>query len=383
METDVIDLGKQVFGNHSLLVQQCFVDLKLKQANNATLIFYQKFPPLQFQIIDGFILQEIKLDRIYHQFLKPSQHVIPYTTDFYLENQDPKILFQLFLSFLYTGKLVYKVREHYIPLLKLAIYFQCDILIQSLLNQPKQSGIIRNFFLKFLCDIFNDETYTQTLLSKQKAQKFLERMIIDNSPIIIKHTELHNHNKKDAQEQIQKSFKQVSPQLFNVFADTLKANPEKIIYLSALLFFINKYENPWIKTIEGIYLGKMYDLIDEEFYDQHEEWLTERCKLVFRIQIDKSLNQPFHMNHSVACDLVNKSFVASCSHHMCLNCFYEYLRHRSQFKYQSLEIPQKIRCLTRHLNKDICDCFYQDQDYLQLKQYGINEILNLYLQEKI
>lgn len=59
----------------------------------------------------------------------------------------------------------------------------------------------------------------------------------------------------------------MSPQLFNVFADTLKANPEKIIYLSALLFFINKYENPWIKTIEGIYLGKMYDLIDEEFYD--------------------------------------------------------------------------------------------------------------------
>ncbi|CAD8136457.1 unnamed protein product [Paramecium octaurelia] len=383
METDVIDLGKNFFGNPALLVQQSFVDLKLRQTNNATLIFYQKFPPVQFQILDGFILPEIKLGKIHHQFLKPSQHVIPYTIDFHLENQDPKDLFQLFLSFLYTGRVIYQAKVHYLPLLKLAIYFQCDILIQCLLNQPKQSGIIRNFFLKFLCDIFNDQTYTQTLLSHQKAQSFLERMIIDTSPIIIKHTELHNHNKKEAQDQIINSFKQVSPQLFNVMADVLKANSQKIIYLSALLFFLDKYENPWIKTMEGIYLGKVYELVDEEFYNYHEEWLTERCKLVFRTQIDNTQNQPYHMQHTVVCDFVNKSFVATCSHLTCLNCFYQYLKHRSQFKFSCKEMPIKTRCLSRHLNKNICDCVYQDQDYLQLQKYEINELLNLYLQEKI
>ncbi|CAD8138484.1 unnamed protein product [Paramecium pentaurelia] len=378
METDVIDLGKQVFFNQTLLLQQCFMYQQLGYIKNATLILSQQYPPIQFLIMKNYILPEITLQKIQDQ---SNQHTISYQVDFYLESKPQKQLFELFLTFIYTGKVVYRIREYYLPLLKLAIYFQCDILIQCLINQPKSSGIIRNFFLKFLCDIFNDQTYTKILLSHKNAQQFLEKMIIENSPSFVGHKNWDGSKKK---EQFELSFKQVNPQLFIIFADVyINANPQRITFLNQFLYFINKYKNPLTIIMEDIYLGRMYQFFDEEYYNLHQVWLTERCKIQIQKTQEKILNTPFHMQHSKICDLVNKSFKAACSHQICLNCLFEYLIYRSKFQQQNNKVPQKIRCFTRFINKDICDYVFQDQDFEALKQYQIKEILNLYLQQKI
>ncbi|CAD8046854.1 unnamed protein product [Paramecium primaurelia] len=382
METNVIDLGKQVPINLPFMIQLSFNPNQQSQNMKPIQITYQYSKPINFYIYRKCILEDIKLKKIQFEYL--NHEIIRSIEDFYLENQEPQKLFELFLSFIYSGKVEYRIREYYLPLLKLAIYFQCDILITSLMNQQRQQGIMRTFFLNFLCDIFNDQIHLQTFQSNPNSQKFLQTMIQQNSLNIFNHTNWHKYDKQLAQNKIQIAFRQLNSKLFSEFADVYSNNNhQNILHLTQLLYYIEKYQNPQLSIFEDIYLGRMINLVDENFVNQYQEFFTQKCKNIFEKQIKKISNQPYHMQHTNVCDLVNKSFTATCSHKICLNCFYQYLIYRSKFKQYNKDAPKKVRCLTRFLNKDICDCVFQDQDFLELKEYNLNEFLNIYLKQKI
>ncbi|CAD8046929.1 unnamed protein product [Paramecium sonneborni] len=341
-----------------------------------------------FFINTTLIQPDIKLQKLQKQqnFQSQYHHVIPQCEDFYINGQNPQNLFKLFLNFIYTGKINYKIKEDYLPLLKLAIYFQCDILIDCLIKQVKHEAIVRNYFLTFIIDIFQDHSYFQVLLSNQNknAINFFEKMILENAPIILSHTQWHNYNRKEAQEKIQIAFKQVSIKLFKEIAKVfVKFDQKNVIYLTQFLYFVEQYSNPQVDLMEDIYLGIVLQFVDEMFVIKNSQWLTNKCQKIFEHAIKKIENQPYHMMHSKTCDLVNKSFQATCSHQICLNCFYQYLLYRSKFKQQNQNNPQKIRCFRRFIDVDQCNGCFEDSDFLQLKEYQVQDLLNLYLQEKI
>ncbi|CAD8054191.1 unnamed protein product [Paramecium sonneborni] len=405
---DVIDLGKQSQWNIDFIIQEAFKPYQQMNTSSYIKVTYQCIKlniPINFLINPNFIQKEIILQKFNTQpqlkFLNQNQHVIPFLENFYFESQEHLFfLFSLFLRFLYTGKINYRIKEDYLPLLKIAIYFQCDIFINCLIIQVKTSGITRNFFLNFLVDIFSDQSYFQVLLSNknENALKFLEQMILANGPIMMGHLEWHNYNKKDAQDKIQISFKQVTVKLFEEIAKIYtKFYQQNVIHLTAFLSFMDKYKNPQIEIMEDIYLGRVFQFVDESFIQQNSNWLTTRCKNLLEQTLKKIESPPYHLMHSKACDLVNKSFRATCSHQICLNCFYQYLIYRSKFKYyhqysqsfnqnnplQNQNKKQKIRCFSRAIDQNLCDGCFQDEDFLQLKEYQINDLLNIYLQKQI
>ncbi|CAD8140333.1 unnamed protein product [Paramecium octaurelia] len=383
MEFSLIDLGRKTNVNLSSMIQLSFQPNQLCANLRLTQITYQSNKPINFYIIREHVLQGIKLKRVQNQFNFQSQHIIPIGEDFYLEKEDLiHNLFTLFLSFLYVGKIEYKSRDYFLPLFKLAIYFQCDALLTSLLNQEKPV-VMRSFFLNFLCDIYNDPTHLQTFIQMQNSQKFLQYLIQQNSPNIKAHIDWHNHNRKDVQDKIKKAFAQVNPKLFEEFASVYSTkSPQDITYFTHFLFYIEQYGNPQIQILEDMYIGRIFELVDEEFFITYQNYFTNRCKAKLEQIINKIRNPPYHMQHSLVCDLCNKFFKAGCNHEICLNCLFQYMMYRQKYAPKNQMVPQKIRCLSRFLNKDICDYVFQDQDFLQLKEFQIDEVLNKYLQKK-
>ncbi|CAK92483.1 unnamed protein product (macronuclear) [Paramecium tetraurelia] len=383
MQFSLIDLNRQTYVDLPSMLQLSFQPNQQCANLKLTQITYQFNKPINFYILRDYILQDIKLKRIQNQFNIQAQHIIPIGEDFYLENQELiHNLFELFLSFLYVGKIQYKNRDYFLPLLKLAIYFQCEALINSLLNQEKPV-VMRSFFLNFLCDIYNDQAHLQTFKQTQNSEKFLQYLIQENSPNIKIHIDWHNHRKKDAQDKIKKAFAQVNPKLFEEFAIVYATkSPEDISYFTQLLFYIEQYENPQVQLLEDIYIGRIFELVDEEFFSTYQDYFTNRCKVKLEQIINKIRNPPYHMEHSLVCDLFNRSFKAGCNHEICLNCLFQYMIHRQKYVTENQKVPQKIRCLSRFLNKDICDYVFQNEDYLQLKEFQIDDLLNKYLQKK-